>query len=86
MYSINGIISQIKAMITVSPQYITDNAGKKISVVLPMKDFKAIIEELEELEDIRLYDEAKKSNEPPIPIDKAFKMIEAKRKKQSNAV
>lgn len=46
-------------MLTVHPQYITDNAGKKISVVLSMKDFEAIMEELEELEDIRLYDEAK---------------------------
>jgi hypothetical protein len=67
-------------MIKLNPQYITDNAGKKISVVLPMKDFIAIMEELEELEDIKLYDEAKKSNEPSIPIDDAFKMIEAKRK------
>lgn len=67
-------------MLTVHPQYITNNAGKKIAVVLPMKDFKAIMEELEELKDIKLYDEAKKSNEPSIPIDDAFKMIEAKRK------
>lgn len=67
-------------MITVNPQYITDKKGKKISVVLPLKDFKAIMEELEELEDIKLYDEAKKSNEPSIPINDAFKMIEAKRK------
>ena len=67
-------------MITIRPQYITDNEGKKISVVLPMKDFNAIMEELEELEDIKLYDESKKSNEPSIPIDEAFKMIEAKRK------
>jgi PHD/YefM family antitoxin component YafN of YafNO toxin-antitoxin module len=59
-------------MINLNPQYITDNAGKKISVVLPLKDFKAIMEELEELEDIKLYDEAKKSNEPSIPIDDAF--------------
>ena len=67
-------------MYNLNPQFITDNTGKKISVVLPIKDFKAIMEELEELEDIKLYDEAKKSNEPSIPIDDAFKMIEAKRK------
>lgn len=67
-------------MLTLQPQYITDNTGKKISVVLPLEDFKAIMEELEALEDIKLYDEAKKSNEPSIPIDDAFKMIEAKRK------
>lgn len=67
-------------MLTINPQFITDNTGKKISVVLPLKDFNAIMEELEELEDIKLYDEAKKANEPSIPIDDAFKMIEAKRK------
>ena len=67
-------------MLTVHPQYITDNAGRKISVVLPMKEFKTIMDELDELEDIRLYDEAKASKEPSIPIDDAFKMIEAKRK------
>lgn len=67
-------------MLTVHPQYITDNSGKKISVVLPIKDFKAIMEELEELEDIKRYDEAKKSNETSTPIDEAFKLIETKRK------
>ena len=67
-------------MLTVHPQYITDNAGRKISVVLPMKDFKNIMNELDELEDIRLYDEAKATKERSIPIDDAFKMIEAKRK------
>ena len=64
----------------INPQFITDHAGRKISVLLPLKDFKAIMEELEELEDLRLYDEAHNSSEPSIPIDKAFKMIEANRK------
>lgn len=64
-----------------TPQYITDNKGNKLSVVLPIKEYKKIIEELEELEDIRLYDEAKNSKEPSIPIDTAFKLIESKRKK-----
>ena len=59
-------------MLTVNPQYITDNTGKKISVVIPIKTFKSIMEELEDLEDLRLYDEAKKSNEDSIPIDEAF--------------
>lgn len=67
-------------MVTLNPHYITDNTGKKISVVLPMNDFEAIMEELEELEVIKLYDDAKKSKEPSVPIDEAFKMIEAKRK------
>ena len=67
-------------MHAINPKYITDNTGKKISVVLPMKDFKAIMEELEELEDIKLYDDAKNSKEPSFQIDDAFKIIEEKRK------
>ncbi|MBK8683163.1 MAG: hypothetical protein IPN31_14905 [Bacteroidetes bacterium] len=69
-------------MLTITPQYITDSTGKKISVVLPLNDFKAILEELEELEDIKLYDESKESNEPSIPIEDAFKIIEEKRKEK----
>ncbi len=66
-------------MLTVHPQYITDTAGKKL-VVLPIKEFKTMMDELEDLDDIRLYDEAKAANEPSIPINEAFKLIEAKRK------
>jgi hypothetical protein len=64
----------------VNPKFITDNKGKKISVVLPMKDFEALMEELEDLQDIKLYDEAKKYNEPSLPIDEAFRIIEKNRK------
>jgi hypothetical protein len=68
-------------MIAIHPQYITDNTGKKISAILPMKEFKTLIEELEELEDIRLYDESKNDKEPAITKSKAMAMIEAERKK-----
>lgn len=49
-------------MIAVHPQYIKDSNGKKSMVILPIKEFTTIIEELEELEDIKLYDEAKKED------------------------
>jgi len=65
-----------------TPQYITDSKGRKLSVVLPMKDYKKIMEELEELEDLRLYDEAMADKGPSVPADKAFKLIDAKRKKK----
>ncbi|MBK7010205.1 MAG: hypothetical protein IPN73_14820 [Saprospiraceae bacterium] len=67
-------------MIQIHPQYITDHNGKKLSVVLPIKDFKDMLEKIEELEDIKLYDESKKSNDPSIPIEEAFQMIEENRK------
>ena len=62
------------------PKFITDSQGNKVSVVLSMKEFKWLIDKLEDLEDIRLYDEAKKSKEPSIPIDEAFRLIESNRK------
>lgn len=64
-----------------SPQYITDNKGNKLSVILPLRDYEKMVDELEELEDIRLYDEAKKNDTGErIPMEEVFKMIEAKRK------
>jgi PHD/YefM family antitoxin component YafN of YafNO toxin-antitoxin module len=66
-------------MLTIHPQYIKDTAGKSL-VVLSKQEFDTLMEELEELEDIRLYDEAKKNDTGErIPMDQAFKMIEAKR-------
>ena len=65
-----------------TPQYITDDKGKKLSVILPLKTYQKILEDLEELEDIRLYDESMAGKEPSIPIDQAFESIEAKRKKK----
>lgn len=70
-------------MLTIHPQYIKDSAGKNL-VVLPQTEFDNLMEELEELEDVRLYDEAKKNDTGErIPMEEAFKIIEAKRKKNS---
>lgn len=49
-------------MIAVHPQYINDTNGKKSMVILPVKEFETIMEELEDLEDVRLYDQAKKED------------------------
>ena len=49
-------------MITLHPQNIKDANGKKSMVILTAKEFDSIMEELEELEDIKLYDQAKKED------------------------
>jgi PHD/YefM family antitoxin component YafN of YafNO toxin-antitoxin module len=49
-------------MLTVNPQYIKDAKGNKALVVLTAKEFNALMEELDELDDIRLYDNAKKED------------------------
>ena len=49
-------------MISVHPQYIKSSNGKKSFVILPAKEFDSMLESMEELEDIRLYDQAKKED------------------------
>ncbi len=63
-------------MVPIHPQYIIDDTGKKLSVVLPIKEFKSIMEELEEQEDIKLYDESKADEEPSMPADDALIRLE----------
>jgi PHD/YefM family antitoxin component YafN of YafNO toxin-antitoxin module len=59
-----------------STQFITDNHGKKLAVILPIKEYNKMLDELEELEDIKLYDKAKDSEQVFIDVDQAFKEIE----------
>jgi hypothetical protein len=49
-------------MLNLHPQYIKDSDGNKSMVILSAKEFDIIIDELEDMEDIRLYDDAKKSD------------------------
>ena len=68
-------------MINIHPQYITDTNGNKSMVILPAEEFNIIMEELDDLADIQLYDEAKKNDtDERIPMEEAFKMIEEDRK------
>ena len=61
-------------------QFVTNAKGKKVAVILPIEQYQKMIEELEEAEDIRLYDKAKAEGGESIPMDEAFDMIEKKRK------
>ncbi|WP_073171499.1 hypothetical protein [Tangfeifania diversioriginum] len=60
-------------------QYITDKKGRKVSVILPIRDYREMLDKLEELEDIRAYDEAVSGSEESIPAEQAFAEIEARR-------
>lgn len=44
-------------------QFLTDEKGNRIAVVLPIRKYNKLIEKLEDLEDIRLYDEAKREDD-----------------------
>jgi len=61
-------------------QYITDINGNKISVILSINDYEKMLQELEELDDIRIYDEIKNSKQEHLTAQDVFNSIEAKRK------
>ena len=62
--------------------FVVDAKGKKVSVLLPIKDYQKLLDELEELEDIKAYDNAINRKREFIPLDKALKEIEITRKKK----
>lgn len=44
-------------------QFLTDEKGNRTAVLLPIKKYNKLIEQLEDLEDVKLYDEAKKNDD-----------------------
>lgn len=63
-------------MYTFHEEYIVDQNGQKKAVVLPYKEWQKVVEDLEELEEIRQYDIVKSKPSEPIPFDQAIKEIE----------
>ncbi len=50
---------------TLHPQFVTDKNGNQVSVILPIEEYKTIMEELEDFElkeDLKAYNEAKKED------------------------
>ena len=60
-------------------KYITDAQGNLIGIVLDIEEYQKILEELEELEAIRAYDNAISSDQEEIPFELAIAEIENSR-------
>lgn len=64
-------------------RYVVDENGKRVGVLLDIEEYERMVEELEEFEDIRAYDEAVAELEPGedelIPFDQAVREIEGGR-------
>lgn len=63
-------------MITIHPQYVVDENKQCKAVLLPSEEWKKILEELEELDDIRAYDEAKSGPQDFVSFAQAVREIE----------
>lgn len=66
-------------MAAVNQNYVIDGNGDRVGVILPIEDYRRLMEELEELEAIRGYDAAKSSTDEAIPFNQAVDEIERNR-------
>lgn len=62
-----------------SAKYITDKKGKKLEVVLTIKDYNKILEELDELQCIKEFDRVSKRKSELVPAKEFFKKLDVKR-------
>jgi PHD/YefM family antitoxin component YafN of YafNO toxin-antitoxin module len=61
-------------------QFITNEKGERIAVVISMAEYEKLLEELEDRDAIRAYEEAKAAGEKSVPFDEAVARIEQNRK------
>ncbi len=64
-------------MLPVKEQDIIDENDQRVSVVLEIGAYQKLLEELEELESIRAYDQAKSRDDEAIPFEQAVEEIES---------
>lgn len=67
-------------MMNTRERFLVDENGKRTAVLLELDRYEDLLEAQEELESIRLFDEAKASNDEAIPFSQATAEIEEARK------
>jgi PHD/YefM family antitoxin component YafN of YafNO toxin-antitoxin module len=60
-------------------QFVINEKGEKSAVIVPMKTYLEMLEKLEELEDIRMYDAVKSRNESSISLEEYRQKRKAKK-------
>ena len=62
-------------MVEMHPEYIVDDKQNTKAVVLPFKEWQKVLEALEELDDIKAYDDAKSQPSELISFEQAVEEI-----------
>lgn len=60
-------------MISIKPNFVVDGNEKKKAVLISISDWKKILSELEELNDIRTYDHEKSTYQEQIPFEQVVR-------------
>ena len=61
-------------------QFVTDENGVRVAVMLDIKEYEELLEDLKDLQAVREYEEEKASGEKPIPLAQALDEIRRNRK------
>lgn len=64
-------------MVTLHPEYVVDEEQHRKAVLIPVAEWERIVGELEELDDIRAFDNAKSGPQEAIPFEQAVREIQA---------
>lgn len=65
-------------MLAYQENFIIDKSGKRVGIILEIEAYRQLLEAVEELAEIRAYDEAKASDDDIIPFEQAISEIERK--------
>lgn len=64
-------------MIPIHPEYLIDERNQKKAVVLPFSEWEQLLDELEELDDVRAYDQAKTNPSEVIPFEDSVRELQS---------
>lgn len=59
----------------ITETYVVDKKGNPVAVQLPIREYNRLLEDVEELEDIKAYRKSKTRKRNIIPVEVAFKEI-----------
>ena len=63
-------------MVTLHPEYVVDEQQHRKAVLLPAAEWREVVGELEELDDIRAYDAAQPHAADRLPFEQAVREIQ----------
>ena len=67
-------------MSSTDTQFVTDDAGQRVGVLLGLDRYRELVDAAEALDAIRAYDDAKETADEAIPFEQAIREVEAGRK------
>ena len=61
-------------------KFIVNKRGRRVSVILDVREYEEMLADLEELDSVRAYDRAKASPDEAVPFEQAVEEIESQRR------